>query len=456
MMKLKDSMEYQNASEMMFGTALHPVETRYGLVIGGGQVIPEVTPHPRPGSELTIKDLLREFERSYEDVLERCINIGHPAIVIENEHVFQMTQNPKWGRDIAEQTATQLDEYRQKYGLTCAYRTTIADIRKPDMVDMRRSDRADTILESFDACAPYADILSIESMGGKEISDYSIIRNDITGMIFAQAILGCRDMEWLWPQIVAIAEKHGCIPGGDTNCSQANVVMFMAGGFLSKDVPQTFAALCRAIGATNTLVAYESGAIGPGKNCAYENPIIKAITGIPISTEGKSSACAHMGLCGNVMAAVCDLWSNEAVEYRHMFGGSTPAVFAEILGYDAAAMNAAIELGTQKEFQACLVHSDRYRSPHSYILCPDTAFEIGRAIVENHESYYSRGKAAAIRCGELLLNDHEVHLTDFEKDSLKGYMKELMTLPDTEEQFIDLCLKRYTKVKGFNPKSYGL
>lgn len=455
-MKLTNSMAYGNANEMMFGTARRPVTTRRGLVIGGGQVIPEFIPHPRPGSEMTIKDLLREFERANEDALERCVHVGHPAIVIENEHVFQMTQNPKWGRDIAFQTAGQIDEYRQKYGLSCAYRATIADLRKPDMVDMRNSDRTDAVLESFDVCAQYADIISIESMGGKEISDYSLIRNDITGMLFAQAVLGGRDMEWLWPQIVAIAKKRGCIAGGDTNCSQANVAMFMAGGFLSREVPHTMAALCRAIGATKTLVAYECGATGPGKNCAYENPIIKAITGIPVSTEGKTAACAHMGLCGNVMAAVCDLWSNEAVEYHRLFGGSTSAVFAEILGYDTAAMNAAIELGHQKEYQACLIHSDRYRSPHSYILCPDNAFEIGKAIVGNNESFYSRAKAAALRCGELLQGDPDLRFTAFEKDSLEGYLKELRALPDTEDQFIDLCLKRYQKVKGFSPKSYGL
>ncbi|MBN1167203.1 MAG: hypothetical protein JXA44_08770 [Methanospirillaceae archaeon] len=455
-MKLTGSMEYDSSAEMMFGTACRPVKTRSGLVIGSGHVIPEVISHPRPGTERTLHDLLREFERISDDTLERCVQVGHPSVVIENEHVFQMTQNPRWGGDIAAQTAGQLEEYRQKYGLACAYRATIADIRKPDLVDMRRSDRTDAILESFEVCAPHADIISVESLGGKEISDYSLIRNDITGMLFAQAILGGRDMEWLWPQIVAIAKKHGCLAGGDTNCSQANVAMFMAGGFLSNEIPHTMAALCRAIGATKTLIAYECGATGPGKDCAYENPIIKAITGIPISTEGKSSACAHMSLCGNVMAAVCDLWANEAVEYHWMFGGSSSAVFAEILGYDAAAMNTALELGYQKEFQACLIYSDRYRSPQSYILCPDTAFEIGKAIVENNESYYSRAKAAAIRCGELLQNDTKLFFTAFEKDSLNGYMRDLRNLPDTEEEFIELCLDRYARVRGFSPASYDL
>jgi methanol--5-hydroxybenzimidazolylcobamide Co-methyltransferase len=293
-------------------------------------------------------------------------------------------------------------------------------------------------------------------MGGKELSDYCLIRNDLTGLLFAQAVLGGRDMQWLWPQITEIARRHGCIAGGDTDCAQANTAMFMAGGFISKDIPHTLAALCRAFSVSRSLVAYECGATGPGKNCAYENPIIKAIAGVPISTEGKTSACAHMGLCGNVMAATCDLWSNEAVEYHEMFGGSTSAVFAEMLGYDVAAMNAAIALGYQKEYQACLINSDRYRSPQSFILCPDNAWAIGKAMVENNGSLYARARAAALTSAALMLADAALRFTAFEKDSLLGYIQELEALPDKEEAFIDLCLAKYCKVKGFTPASYGL
>lgn len=455
-MKLTASMAYDRPEDMIFGSAKHPVTTRRGLVLGGGAVVPEVAPHPRPGSEASLKSLLREFERANGDVLERCVQVGLPSVVIENEHVFQMTHNPEWGKEIAAQTASQIEEHHAKYGLKTAYRSTIADIRKPDMVPMRDSDRTHAVLESFKACAKHSDILSIESMGGKEISDYALIRNDIRGMLFAQAVLGGRDVAWLWKQITDICREHDCIPGGDTACAQANTAMFMAGGFTSTNVPQSLAALVRAISVSGSLAAYENGAVGPGKDCAYENPIIKAITGMPMSMEGKSSACAHMSLCGNVMAAVCDLWSNEAVEYHHMFGGSTAAVFTEILGYDAAAMNAAIALGHEKEFMACLVASDRYRSAHSFILCPDNAWKIGKTVVENNESLYARARAAAIECGRLMLGDPVLRFTDAEKSALMTYLKELDALPDDEDDFIDLCLDKYSRVKGFRPSSYGL
>ena len=51
--------------------------------------------------------------------------------------------------------------------------------------------------------------------------------------------------------------------------------------------------LDRVVSVVRTLVAHEEGAIGPDKDCGYEGPVLKAITGIPISMEGKTSACAH-------------------------------------------------------------------------------------------------------------------------------------------------------------------
>lgn len=455
-MKLSSKMAYSSSDEMMFGTAKKPVKTKRGINIGGGHVVPEVVPHPRPGSEKTMKTLLREYERANGDCLERAVIVGHPMLLVENEHIFQMTHNPTWGGEIAAQSAKQMDDYLEKYGLKAAYRSTIADLRKPDMVNMRESDYTREVIESFGECAKNADIISIESMGGKEIFDFALIRNDIAGLLFGQAVLGGLDMEWMWTQIVEVAKKNNCIAGGDTNCSEANTAMFMAGGFLSKDVPHTLAALSRAICVSRSLVAYECGATGPTKDCAYEDPIIKSITGVPIATEGKTSACAHADLCGNLIGAVTDVWSNEAIEYHDMFGGSTTAVFTEILGYDVAAMNASIDLGYQKEFQACLVNSDKYRGPHGFMLSPDNAWQIGKAVVDNNESLYVRGKAAAVRCGELMLGDPKLRLTQFEKDSLNGFMKDLDALPLKEADFIDMCLKKYSGVKGFNPASYGL
>ena len=450
-------MAYANGAEMIFGTAKKPVTTKRGIVIGGGFVHPEVVPHPRPGSEKTMKTLLREYERANGDALERMVIVGHPTLQIENEHVFQMTHNPTWGGEIAAQTAHQMDEYLAKYGLRANYRSTIADLRKPDMVNMRDSEYTREVIESFKECSRYADIVSIESMGGKEIFDHCIIRNDIGGIIFGIGVLGGRDMEWMWNQIVEIAKKNNCIPGGDTNCSEANTAMFMAGGMTSKDVPHVIAALSRAIAASRTMIAYECGATGPTKDCAYEDPIIKAMTGVPIATEGKTSACAHSDLAGNLIAAVCDLWSNEAVEYHDMFGATTTSVFAEILGYDCAMFNTAIELGYQQQMKEILVNSDMYRDSHSLILAPDNAWEVGNAIVSNRaEGLYASAKAGAMKAGSIILGDPKMKLTALEKESLTKAMKDMEALPAKEGDFIDMCLNKYKNVKGFNPAAYGL
>ena len=450
-------MAYKSGEEMMFGTAKTPVTTKRGIAIGGGYVHPELVAHPRPGSEKTKKTLLREYERANGDALERMVIVGHPTIQIENEHVFQMTHNPEWGGEIAAQTAKQMDDYLEDYGLKASYRSTPADLRKPDMVNMRDSDYTREIIESFKECSKYADVVSIESMGGKEIFDHAIIRNDIAGIIFGIGVLGAIDMEWMWDQIVAICKENNCIAGGDTNCSEANTAMFMAGGMTSKDVPHVIASLARAVAASRTMTAYECGATGPTKDCAYEDPIIKAMTGVPIATEGKTSACAHSDLAGNLIAAVCDLWSNEAVEYHDMFGATTTSVFAEILGYDCAQFNTAIELGYQQQMKEILVNSDMYRDSHSLVVAPNNAWEVGNAIVgARGTSNYASARAGAIKAGEIILGDAKMKLTALEKKALDTAMKEMEALPDAEGDFIDMCLDKYKNVHGFNPASYGL
>ncbi len=453
-----DSMAYSSADEMVFGTAKKPVKYGRDFEVGGGFVYPELVPHPRPGSEESKKSLLREYEKMVADVLERCVTLGFPGIQVELEHVYQMTKNPTWGGEIAAQTKQLMEDAYQKYGLKSAIRSTIADFRKPDQELIRQSDSLKTMLEAFEACASGGtDNLSIESMGGKEISDHAIVRQDIRGVLFGIGLLGSIDVEFLWKQIVAIADKYGATPGGETDCAQANVAMFMAGGYLDKSVPHTFAAITRAIAAGRTLVAYEQGAKGPTKDCAYEDPIIKAITGVPIAMEGKTSACAHADMLGNLVGACCDLWSNEAVEYHDMFGGTTAAVFSEILGYDVALMNSAIAMGKAKDLRDMMVNSDMYRDTHGYILAPVNAYEIGKAIIANDGSYYGRARAAAIKCAELMRSDSKLLLSDFERKVLDSTYDNLLSLPDSEQNFIDECVSIYKKtVPGFRLENYGL
>lgn len=279
-------------------------------------------------------------------------------------------------------------------------------------------------------------------------------------MIFAIAVLGSLDMEYIWKEIVGIAKNKGIIPAGDTDCAHANTAMQLANGLLGKDLPHVLAAIIRVIAATRSLVAYEQGAVGPGKDCGYENVIIKAITGYPMSQEGKASACAHSDLLGNIIAATCDLWSNESVEQTDMFGGSSVQVFTEILGYDVALLNAALKTGNHFALQRCMIQSDKYRDPQAFVLAPDVALKIGRVIVSNPSSYYSRAVSAALEAVRLIreaIDDGYLRLNLLEVKYLGEIEGSLKRLPDDQDKFMERVLPSVEgHVEGFNMKNYGV
>ena len=196
---------------------------------------------------------------------------------------------------------------------------------------MRRGEPWQRLKRSFELCAEAgADILSIESIGGKEVHDQALMYGDFSGIVFALGVLAPRDMAWLWGEIFRSACAHpGGNSGGDSACGFANTAMQLAH---QKMLPEVLAAVVRAMSAVRSLAAFEQGAVGPSKDCAYEGPVIKAITGCPISMEGKSASCAHFSPLGNIAAAMCDLWSNESVQNVRLLSGNAPEVFTETAG----------------------------------------------------------------------------------------------------------------------------
>ena len=89
-------------------------------------------------------------------------------------------------------------------------------------------------------------------------------------------------------------------------------------------LPEVLAAVVRAASAVRGVVALEHGATGPWKDCGYEGIILKAVSGRPISMEGKSATCAHSSPLGNIASAACDLWSNESVQNVQLLSGKAP------------------------------------------------------------------------------------------------------------------------------------
>jgi len=58
------------------------------------------------------------------------------------------------------------------------------------------------MVRSFELCAQAgADMLSIESTGGKEVHDDAILNGDLHLSVFALGVLGGRNMAFLWDMI---------------------------------------------------------------------------------------------------------------------------------------------------------------------------------------------------------------------------------------------------------------
>jgi methanol---5-hydroxybenzimidazolylcobamide Co-methyltransferase len=459
-------MAYAAADDMVFGTAKSPVSYGFGIKVGAGRVIPELNYAPRPGSEKDAERLRKEYvDYISKDVLDRAVTIGLPDVQMETEWISQMG-DPKMAIPVVEGQKAICEKYHEEYGINCAVRQTPPDQREAGEEGLRTGmhgkhnypEHLFTAAET--ACENGADVLSVESMGGKELSDYAATSGDIVAFLYGVGYLGSIDMEYVWTNFVDIAKKHKCIAGGDTNCAGANTMMFMAGGYLDNDVQRTFSAVTRAIASARTLVAWECGASGPDKDCGYEGPICKAIAGKPTAQEGKNCQCAHCDLHGNLIAQCCDLWSNESVEYHPEFGGSSVQCWLGSLGYEVALMNTAIATGQEKTLRDLYMITDRARGPEGHILAYDNAWTIGKAIADNGKNIYLRSKAAGLTAAKIIEKDYnakEIALTNKQLEVLKDVIKTLEALPDDEDKFVEQCDKKYKElVPNYNKKNYGL
>ena len=458
-------MAYDCADDMVFGKAKQPVSYGFGLKIGAGEVIPEVNYAPRPGTEKDADRLRKEYvDYISKDILNRAVTAGFPNVQLETEWVSQMNQ-AKLSAPVVEGQKAICEKYHEEYGVNCAVRHTIPDQReaeeglRPGMGGSHAY--PEKLFECAEiACENGADNLSCESVGGKEFADYAVTNGDIVAFLFGVGYLGSIDMTYIWSEFSEIAKKNKCVAGGDTNCSGANVSMFMAGGFLDNDVQKTFSAVTRCISAARTLAAWEAGAVGPDKDCGYEGVICKAIAGKPTAQEGKNCQCAHCDLQGNLIAQCCDLWSNESVEYHPEFGGSSVQCWLGSLGYECALMNTATQLGQEKTLRDMYMYADRFRGPEAYVLAYDHAYEVGKAIAENGNDLYLRAKAAGLTGAKIILKGYEskeLGLTNKQLDTLQDIIKKLEALPDDTDKFYDYCVKEFKDtVPLYNPKSYDL
>jgi methanol---5-hydroxybenzimidazolylcobamide Co-methyltransferase len=451
-------LAYKNAAEMIFGKSLKPIQCRNGMVIGGGLVYPEINfTLPQMSIDVsTFDEVKNQYRQMITGVCQRALDLHAPGIVVEIELLPPMTINPSWGIEVTKIVKEIMTGFEANHGLKSLLRITPNDTREMNRPPVQRSGKYwDNMMLTFEECAKLgADFLAIESTGGKEICDDALISADISTVIFALGVLGARDMKFLWGNIVDIANKHHCYASGDTACGFGNTAMVLAEqGF----IPKIFAAAVRLATVPRSLVAYEMGAVGPSKDCAYEGPYMKAIAGVPIAMEGKSSACAHLSPLGNIAGAVCDLWSNESVQNIKLLGGMAPTVSMEQLVYDIRLMNQATKQGSTAALQLrdLLVDSDSSFDPQAYVLRPDFVLEISKEFVKEADPYLrtKNGVLKGLQLLQIAVNEGKLQLSTREAPYLTRLTDQVANLPDAAEELWEE-LKSSIGTAKFLPQEY--
>jgi methanol--5-hydroxybenzimidazolylcobamide Co-methyltransferase len=431
--------------DLLFGYAPQPVKTPRGLVIGGGMVYPELnfTLPPISICPENMNTIRQHYEEIISGALERALHLHSNGVIFEFETLIEMTQTPAIGEDLVKRMNEICESYYTRHGLKSEIRLTPNDLREFDRPPKQRTSQyLNTMLELFERGAlAGGNLLSIESTGGKEISDDALMMCDIKQFIFSQAVLGVRDMQMLWAKIVDVARRTGTIPGGDTACGFGNTAMILAE---KKYIPKVFAAVCRVATVVRSLVAVEQGAKGPDKDCGYEGPYLKAIAGIPISMEGKTAACAHLSPVGNVAAACADLWSNESVQNIRLLSGNAPTAYFEQLEYDTRLMNQAIKGGKGEilQLQKLFVESDIFFDPQALVLAPATVIEISREIIKG-ENYIDATKRGCLKALEIIvesLKNGSLMEDPRETEWIKILEDDIVSIPVSESLFVETIM----------------
>ncbi|MDR3314046.1 MAG: methanol--corrinoid methyltransferase [Oscillospiraceae bacterium] len=445
---------YQEEREFIFGVAKKPVTLANGISIGGGIVYPEInfTLPTMLITEESLPEVLHNYREIAEGICKRANELAVPGFVAEIETLPPMTFEPRWGIEVCKTVVDILKENEAKYGTKGAVRITPNDIREGrDLEHMWHGRHWEAILQTFEGCANAgAELLAIESVGGKELHDEAIMYCDIAKSIYALAVPGCRDMERLWTAIGGIAQRTGTVAAGDTACGFANTAMVLAE---QNYIPKVFAATVRVVSAVRSLVAAECGAQGPHKDCGYEGVYVKAIAGTPIAMEGRTAACAHLSPVGNVAGCLCDLWSNESIQNIKLLGGMAPTVSFEQLAYDCRLFNTASERGADPALLLRDLHadSDSRLDPQAYVLRPDVVLGISRALVQENGGDYARCKlAAALALEEIRkgFGKGELLLSEKEQDWLEQLSETVEDMPnDAEALYAELDSEKYDPAK---------
>jgi len=456
--QLSRHVAYPDAGAFVFGHAANPVTTRSGVEIGGGLVHPEInfTLPPMLITEDTFAEVIDNYRAIMDGICQRAAELKVSDFVAEIEVLPPMTFNPAWGVEVTRTVVDVIREHEAKDGIRAAVRITPVDIREGrDLEHMWHGSHWDKIMETFEGAANVgADLLAIESVGGKSVHDEAVMYCDLPKSIFALSVLGALDMDHLWTSIVDIADRTGTVASGDTACAFANTAMVLAE---RNYIPKVFAATARVVSAVRSLVAVECGAQGPHKDCGYEGVYVKAISGIPVALEGRSSAVAHLSPIGNIAGCVADLWSNESIQNVKLLSGPAPTACFESLVYDCRLFNQATARGAEQALMLRDLHadSDSRLDPQAYVLRPEVVVKISAELVKVGDDY-ERGKLAARLALDAMRDGHaagELDLDDREKSWLDDLSRVMDTIPATAEE---LAASVAEDSDAYDPSKYDL
>jgi len=454
------SLAISNIDNFIYGNCPRPVALKNGLVIGGGTVYPELnfTLPDMLIEKSSMPEVLKQYAQMIEGACQRAVELHAPGLVVEFELLPDLTLTPQWGAEVTAIVRETLDKTQSQHGLKVGLRVTPNDIREFAHPPILRSGGfVDKMFRSFELCAAAgADFLAVESTGGKEIHDDAILNGDLHGSVFALGVLGARDMAWLWRRIVEISSSYSVIPSGDSACGFANTAMVLAE---QKFIPRVWAAAIRVMSVPRSLVAFEQGALGPNKDCAYEGPFIKAITGCPISLEGAEAACAHLSPIGNIAKAVPDLWSNESVNNVKLLGAMAPTVSLEQLVYATRLMNVASSHGpaSARALRDWVSESDATLDPQAYVLRPDVVLDLSAQIIAEPTPYLRTRRAAqaALACLRQAGANGELTYSNLERRWLDKLSRSADELPENEQEFTATMISLVNKTK-VRLEEYGI
>jgi methanol---5-hydroxybenzimidazolylcobamide Co-methyltransferase len=431
----------KNLDDFIFGESPYPVKLKNDMTIGGGKVYPELN-FTLPSMEVnaeTMPEVEDQYTQMINEACSRAVELHAPGLVVEFELLPDLTIEPEWGAAITRILRESLDNAQVKHGLPVGLRVTPNDVREFERPQITREGPfVDRMFKSFELCAAAgADMLSIESTGGKEVHDDAILQGDLSMSVFGLGVLASRDMAFLWERITAIGHEYGVIPAGDSACGFANTAMVLAE---NRYIPRVWAAVIRVMSVARSLVAFEQGAVGPSKDCAYEGVYLKAITGCPIALEGAEAACAHLSPIGNITKAVPDLWSNESVQNLKLLGAMAPTVSVEQLIYATRLMNTASAHGRHAALtlRNWMVDSDAKYDPQAYVLRPDVVLDLSQEIIAEPTPYLRTRRAALSTLDRLRKTAASGALTfsRMEQRWLDRLSSLADELPEDEDEFI--------------------